>query len=96
MIISTMNIECIVGILFVAHLIFVICDIDDHFDELEEEDDRLNVNDPDVASKIVKEISLEFEKFNQDLRKKDKNLLDITGMSNTQKLERTISGNSLN
>ena len=71
-------------------------DIDHHFVELEREDDKLNVNEPDVATTIIKGISHEFEKFNSDLRKKDKNSLDITGLSTTQKLERTISGNSLN
>ena len=57
-------------------------DIDLHFEEHEREDDRLDVNEPDVARRTVQAISSEFDRFNQDLRKKNKDNLNQSSLHN--------------
>ena len=71
-------------------------DIDLHFEEHEREDDKLDVNEPEVARRTIQAISSEFDKFNQDLRKKNKDNLTQSSLHNQMKLERSQSGHSLN
>ena len=67
-------------------------DLEEHFREVEEEDNRVNVNHTEVANATMMALNAEIDKFNAELRKKNKDGGNVLKEGELNDLEQSQSG----